>query len=302
MHANAVVHVADRSARPVSDDEFCRGLAVAEIVGPGEGSVHMQISQCVLDPGGHIAGHLHPFEESFILLSGEVCLRMNGCDTAFRPGDFGVVPLGVAHAWRNLSDAPAKWLRVRAPQPRDVGVVRDSTFLVVSLGLPALSSSAPPFGLPTVRHFGHFDEAQMPPPGPVAIRGANNYAVSNISIRLMVDDTVGARHHIMFVGQMASAPDQAHNAPPPHYHAFEEMYYFVSGAARGLLEGVEHPIRAGDVAFAGVNATHGFIPIGDEPLRWIEVMAPRPPEQDSMLFVNQWHAVQEASREGRRIT
>jgi len=302
MHPNAVVHVADRSADPVADDELCKGLSVAPIVGPAEGSVHMQISHSVLEPGGHVVGHLHPFEESFILLAGEVCFRMNGVDSIFRAGDFGVVPLGVAHAWSNLSDTPARWLRVRAPQPRDVDKVRDSTFLVGDFGLPGASSSAPAFGLPTVRHFGHYDETQMPPAGPVAIRGANNYAVSNISIRLMVDDTIGARHHIMFVGQMASAPEQAHNAPPPHYHAFEEMYYFVSGAARGLLEGVEHPIAAGDVAFAGVNATHGFVPIGDDPLRWIEVMAPRPPEQDSMLFVNQWNAVQDAAREGRRIT
>lgn len=300
MHAYAVVNVADRVASPVEDVELNRGLSFASLVGPSEGSVHMQIGHSILDAGGYIAGHLHPYEESFYILSGQVSLRLNGTDFALRAGDFGVVPLAVAHSWRNSSDEPVRWLRVRAPQPRNVDLVRDSTYLVPGYLLPE-KSSPPPFGLPSLRHLGHFDDGQMPPPGPVAIRGTSNYGVRNISIRLMVDDTLGAKHHVMFVGQMDSSKEQVGSVPPPHYHAFEEMYYFISGTARGILEGVEHSIKPGTVAFAGVNATHGFIPTGDEPLRWIEVMAPRPPEQDSMMFVNQWNALGTAANEGRLI-
>jgi mannose-6-phosphate isomerase-like protein (cupin superfamily) len=228
-----------------------------------------------------------------------VSLRLGGFDYALAAGDFGVVPMAVPHSWANTSDEPVRWLRVRAPQPRDVDDETQGTYLCDGFGLPR-EATAPAFGLPSVRHFGHFSDEQMPPPGPIAIRGANNYGVRNISVRLMIDDTVGAKHHVMFVGQMASDRDRVSDVPPPHYHAFEETYYFVGGTARGLLEGNEFDITAGDVAFAGVNALHGFVPTSDDPLRWIEVMAPRPPEQDSMMFVGQWERLRSAPADGGR--
>jgi mannose-6-phosphate isomerase-like protein (cupin superfamily) len=274
-----------------------QGLELATLIGPDEGSMHMQIGHSVLQPDGFVSGHLHAFEESFYILSGEVWLRMLGRDVVLTTGDFGVVPLGVPHSWRNASDTPARWLRIRAPQPRDVDDPAQGTYLCRGFDLPS-EPTRPAFGLPSVRHLGHFADDQMPPAGPVAIRGTNNYAVKNISLRLMVDDTVGAIHHVAFVGQMAAGKKVAADVPPPHYHAFEETYYFVGGTARGVLEGKEYDIVAGDVAFAGVNATHGFTPTSSEPLRWIEIMAPRPPSQDSMMFVNQWQALADSAREG----
>lgn len=299
VHSHAVVHSDERNALPVTDDlRHARGLAFASLIGPAEGSVHMEVGHSELAGGGYISGHLHPFEETFYILDGEVLLRSQGRDYALGVGDFGVIPLGVPHSWRNPGDAPVRWLRVRAPQPRDLTDRARISIPCEGFELPQ-QGAAPPVGLPHVANLGHFESSQMPPPGPVAIRGANNYSVRNISVRLMVDDVAGAHHHIMFTGQMESDPSTIADVPPPHYHAFEEMYYFVGGTARGILEGNEFDIRPGDVAFAGVNATHGFIPTSSDPLRWVEVMAPRPPEQNSMMFVNQWDAVARAAGEGR---
>ena len=299
MHPYAIVSSATRPTSPVDASWGpVKGLEFASLIGPGQGSAHMQIGHSLLQPGGYVSGHLHAYEESFYILSGDVWLRMHGRDLALTKDDFGVVPLGVPHSWRNASDAPAMWLRIRAPQPRDVDDASQGTFHCRGFALPE-DAVPPPFGLPSVRHLGHFSEEQLPPPGPVSIRGTNNYAVRNISLRLMVDDTAGALHHIAFVGQMSAGKERAGDVPPPHYHAFEETYYFIGGTARGILEGNEHDIVAGDVAFAGVNATHGFVPTSSEPLRWIEIMAPRPPSQDSMMFVNQWKALADAAGEGR---
>ncbi|HEY9470763.1 MAG TPA: cupin domain-containing protein [Propionibacteriaceae bacterium] len=300
MHPYAVVSSATRPTSPVDTSWGpVEGLEFASLIGPAEGSMHMQIGHSVLHPGGYVSGHLHAFEESFYIISGEVWLRMLGTDVTLTTGDFGVVPLGVPHSWRNNSDSPVRWLRIRAPQPRDVNDASEGTYRCHEFELPR-APIRPRFGLPSVRHLGHFSEDQLPPPGPVAIRGTNNYAVKNISLRLMVDDTLGAVHHVTFVGQMAAGREIARDVPPPHYHAFEETYCFVGGKARGVLEGNEHDIEAGDVAFAGVNATHGFVPASDEPLRWIEIMAPRPPSQDSMMFVNQWKALADSAGEGSR--
>lgn len=298
MHPHAVV---SSTTRPTTQSEPSwgpvEGLEYASLVGPDEGSQHMQIGNSVLRPGGFVSGHLHAFEESFYIQSGEVWLRMLGTDVQLGAGDFGVVPMGVPHSWRNVSDAPVRWLRIRAPQPRDVHDDSQGTFWCRGFELPR-DARRPPFGLPSVRHLGHFAEDQLPPAGPVSIRGTNNYAVKNISLRLMVDDTVGAVHHVAFVGQMAGGTDAAASVPPPHYHAFEETYCFIGGTAKGVLEGEEYDIVSGDVAFAGVNATHGFTPTSAEPLRWIEIMAPRPPSQDSMMFVNQWKALAESAGRG----
>jgi quercetin dioxygenase-like cupin family protein len=98
VHPHAVVSSA---ARPTSVVEPSwgpvEGLELATLIGPDEGSMHMQIGHSVLQPDGFVSGHLHAFEESFYILSGEVWLRMLGRDVVLTTGDFGVVPLGVPH-------------------------------------------------------------------------------------------------------------------------------------------------------------------------------------------------------------
>ena len=56
------------------------------------------------------------------------------------------------------------------------------------------------------------------------------------------------------------APRAGHGqAAGEHYHPFEEIYYFLSGGLRGMLDGDEVEVAAGDLLWAGVDATHGFV-------------------------------------------
>jgi quercetin dioxygenase-like cupin family protein len=280
--------VISTTAAPPRESPFGEGLRVGVIVDRSRGSVHMQVAECVLEAGGSIGGHFHAYEESFFILAGEVLLRLSGQSHRLQAGDFGVAPVGVPHAWRNASVERAFWLRMRAPQPRQLGGSPDGTFTAPDIVPPDGADVLDPAN-PRTRHLGHFDDDQLPAPGPIAVRGVNAYHVRNVSVRLMVDDTVGARHHVMFAGQMVPGIT---DTPPPHYHPFEEVYYFRDGRARALLDGDEHEVAVGDVVFAGVNASHAFVPLGDAPLRWIETQAPRPPEQDSMFLEGRWSGLE----------
>src|SRR5215217_5579681 len=82
------------------------------------GSVHTGLSIAELAPSGTIAPHVHSFEESFYVLSGEAFLRVNDQSYRIGPGDFGAVKVGTAHAWRAATAAPVRWLQMAAPQPK----------------------------------------------------------------------------------------------------------------------------------------------------------------------------------------
>lgn len=259
------------------------GLTVTTRLGTDHGARHLDAAEVELAPGGEVAARTQPTEESFYVLEGEALVAI--ADTAYRlrPGDFGVIPFGYPHAWANRSDRPARWLRVRAPLPRQDGAVAGH------LPYPDLSpprdGEAVKSDSPHQRFVDHFSDEQIPPPGPLAMPGYHGYGINNVSIRMMVDDLLGAVHHTLFIVQFA--PAEGFSASE-HFHPFEELYYFVHGAADGLLEGEPIRVEAGDLVFAGVGATHGFTTAGDVPVRWIEAQAPMPPRSAGTIFVDDW--------------
>jgi mannose-6-phosphate isomerase-like protein (cupin superfamily) len=111
---------------------------------------------------------------------------------------------------------------------------------------------------------------------------------------VMVDQLLGAQHHTTFIATIAprSGPGRAAKV---HYHPFEEIYYFISGGMRGMLDGNEEIIKEGDLVCASTNGTHGFVNERDEPARWIEVQSPVPPTSDAFFFPDDWRALSEES-------
>ena len=78
-------------------------------------SVHQDFGVCELEPGGVIDTHVHSFEESFYVLSGEaVCHTTEGA-FRLREGDYGVVPVGSVHAWKTRSGDAANRPRYVIP-------------------------------------------------------------------------------------------------------------------------------------------------------------------------------------------
>ena len=273
-----------------------QGLSACTLLGAAQGAVHVEAGLAELAPGGRVGGHLHPFEESFYLLDGRLLVSVGGDAYELGPGDFGFAPVGTPHAWANPFDRPARWFRVRSPQPRPIGGNATGTY-PSDLVAPPAAGRRPDEADPSCRFMGHFSDADLPPPGPLSMPGYHGHNVQNISIRMMVDGILGAQHHTLFMVQFAPGP-----SPRPgltareHFHPFEEVYYLLQGRARGWLDHEPRDVAAGDLVWASTNGSHGFVNTGDVPLRWLEVQAPAPPPANAFFFEDDWAALEGRGR------
>ena len=266
-----------------------RGVRVAPFLSPEDDVVNLTVALVELDPGAEVFGHRHPFEESFFVLEGNPLVAIADKRYALRPHDFGLVPFGAGHAWRNPSSAPqARILRVHAPQPRPIGG-RGSwgVFSAPETAVPIDGERADELD-PAKPFTGHFDQSDMAPPGSISMPGYHGANVQNVQIRMMVDELLGARHHAMFIVQFKPNPGVVAKTAKEHFHPFEEIYFLLTGETQSFCDGDTDHAKAGDLIFAPVGASHGFAPIGEAPLCWVEVQSPLPPASDGFTFHSDW--------------
>lgn len=256
------------------------------LIDGSEGSVHMASELCELPAGESQRRHLHPHEEALLVLGGRIVLELDGRPYELAEADFGVVPIGTPHAIRAVSDG-ARWLSVRAPQPTGTAV---DTIVLSGDEAPA-RGQLPDFGSPMTRLLGHFDAAQLPPPGEQQQAGYHGGGVAGVSIRMMVDGQLGANHLHMFVVQFEPG-----GAGEIHDHPYEESYLLVEGEAEAVLEGKRYQVSAGDIVWTSVGASHGFFNRSDAPVRWIETQTPQPPRQHGHRFLADWESLLEQHR------
>jgi len=280
------------SVVPASRFEFrpqprlSEGLVVAVMAGAANGLVHLEAALSRLGAGAEIAGHRHFFEESFVVLSGEVLVNIGGRHTHLHEGDFGFVPVGVPHAWRNPGSEPAEWFRLRSPQPRSIGGGM-GTFIAADTQIP---TAGDPVGdpNPTVPYVGHFADHHLPAPGPVFMRGYRGPNIDSASLWMLIDDFIGAVHHNMFIVRFT--PKATTHPRGDHFHPFEETYYFLEGSAVAHLEEGDLEVNAGDFVYSSTNAMHGFTMTSEGPVRWIEVQAPAPTASGAVIFPKDWES------------
>ncbi len=265
------------------------GFTRSTMVDRAAGSVHMGVGVCSLEPGGSVHPHLHAFEESFLLLEGELDAQIGEQVYHLVPGHYGLIPTGAPHAWRSASAQPARWLEMQAPQPREGETHRDTFF--TGGALPG-SGRAPIPGDPADALIGFFDENQLPHPGgPSEMEGFN--PTTGVAIKMFVDRSFGAVHHSLFLIQY-----QPGAKIDPHDHAFEESYLIVSGRVHATAGGQEYDLGPGDVIWTGVGCIHSFANQGEEPVRWIETQAPLPPAKEVFRFERDWAKYAQANPDG----
>jgi quercetin dioxygenase-like cupin family protein len=253
-------------------------------------ALHTGFGICELPPGGSVPSRVQSFEESVYVLDGSVVLRTPEGAALLRPGDYGLLPVGVPHAWEGpASGAAGRWAYMLAPQPR--GQYGGDTFAVP---LPSAAAAADPVEVdprdPRTRSFGHIEPANML----VDKQTQENLAVSasmrtallvysGITVKMMVDSDLGALLSTMFMVQY-----EPRGVAGPHDHPFEETYLFLEGEVEATFDGQPYRLGAGDVAWAGVGCVHGFRNVGTGVVRWLETQAPQPPGRHSYRFVRDW--------------
>jgi quercetin dioxygenase-like cupin family protein len=257
-----------------------------DVVTEAAGSVHTGFNVGVLGPGGTIPAHVHSFEESVYVLDGRGVLATADGAVTLGPGDYALLPVGVAHAWRNEGDDPVRWAEMQGPVPRD----RFDGDTILVPPLPHRDPVPVDVRDPRTRRFGNITPAHMDATkqaqGMLAVSASMRTALlvySGITVKMMVDSDLGARLTTMFMVQYE--PD---GTAGPHDHPFEETYLFIEGTAEALFDGERYTLEPGDIAWAGVGCVHGFANAGGGPLRWLETQSPQPPGRHSYRFVRDW--------------
>jgi len=255
---------------------------------------HTGFHVCALAPGGAIPAKVQSYEDCFYVLAGRPVLQGQGWAAQLEPGDYGLIPVGVAHAWRNAGGEDARWAQMLAPQPRPRF---DADAYLVA---PIEETSPVPVDVrdPRTRGLGHISAAHLDvtrqSQGDLAVSASMRTALlvySGITVKMMVDSDLGADLSTMFMVEYA--PD---GAAGRHDHPFEETYLFLEGRAEGEFDGERYELGPGDVAFAGVGCVHAFRNLAGGPLRWLETQAPQPPGRHSYRFARDWEYL--TTREG----
>jgi len=255
-----------------------RGYTQADLISRATGSVHTGLAIGELASSGTLGLHVHSFEESFYILTGEAIVQID--DRAYRvaAGDYGVIKTGTVHGWRGLGNVPVQWLQMAAPQPKPPDAGRD-TFI---LARGAVSDQVTPndAGSDGGMRLGHFDAGQIPPVGQRQTAGAG---LEGVFLKWLIDENIGAVHHrMLFIEYQPGVSIGLHD------HTFEEAYFILSGEIEGTLDGAKYRARAGDVLWTGVGCVHAFANTGREPVRWLETFAPQPPRENVFRFVAEW--------------
>jgi quercetin dioxygenase-like cupin family protein len=248
------------------------------LVNHATGSVHTGLSINELAPGGQVDPHVHSFEESFYLLSGEAVFTINGTSWALRPGDYGTAKVGTTHAWRAKDGQPARWLQMASPQPKPPGAEPD-TFFPRDRALPSTTTHLD-LGSLTDSLLGHFDAGQIPPPGQ---RQGAGQGLEGVFLKWLVDESFGAIHHrLLFIEYQPGVSIARHD------HTFEEAYFILEGEVQGTCDGTTYVARPGDFFWTGVGCVHTFVNNSTAPVRWLETFSPQPPRDNVFRFMADW--------------
>jgi quercetin dioxygenase-like cupin family protein len=292
VSTHIVKHASDLSfATPVEFEDRSKGYAVHAAVNEAGGAVQMGFRIARLDASGHVDAHVHSFEESLYVIEGALTVDTPEGSVELVTGDYGLLPVGYSHAFRNTSGSTAAFVEMKAPLPRErFGF--DTRF-------PSALEPGPARRIdvrdPRTRSFGHIDPENMEPAlqtqDRLALSASMRTALlvySGITVKMMVDSELGADLSTMFMVQYEPG-----GFAGPHDHPLEENYLILEGEVDVEFDGTPYHLGPGDVAWAGVGCVHGFRSTGAR-VRWLETQAPMPPPRHSYRFARDWTYLDQA--------
>ena len=139
---------------PIPPDDLARALALASA--DDAGALHLgvvgdtytillaakdtagrfSLIDMHIPPGGGPPPHRHDFEESFILLDGEIEATFRGEKTIVRAGATLHIPANAPHQFHNGSDRPARLLCICSPAGQEE--------MFKEVGVPVATRTTPP--------------------------------------------------------------------------------------------------------------------------------------------------------------
>jgi quercetin dioxygenase-like cupin family protein len=262
------------------------GYSGDEVVDEAAGGVQMGFRLARLEAGGSVDSHVHSFEESIYVTSGRLTVDTTEGTLELVTGDYGLLPVGATHAFRNTSSEPVWFSEMKAPLPRE----RFDFDTQFPPALPAGPARTVDVRDPRNRHFGHIDAESMDPANQTQDRLQVSASMrtallvySGISVKMMVDSDLGAHLSTMFMVQYEQG-----GFAGAHDHPLEELYQILDGEVEAFFDGTSYRLGPGDIAWAGVGCVHEFRNVGAGRVRWLETQAPQPPPRHSYRFARDW--------------
>jgi quercetin dioxygenase-like cupin family protein len=127
-------------ARPDQDQSLTHVGLVGDtytITVPGEATAgRFTVIDMHVPPGGGPPPHRHSFEETFVVLEGEIQATFRGQKTVVKAGETVNVPSNAPHQFKNVSSQPVRMLCICSPAGQE------KFFLEV--GVPVASRTTPP--------------------------------------------------------------------------------------------------------------------------------------------------------------
>jgi quercetin dioxygenase-like cupin family protein len=93
------------------------GITVKMMVDADLGAQLLTMFMVQYEPHGVAGRHDHPFEETYLILEGEVDAEFDGERYHLAPGDVAWAGVGCIHAFDNPGPGIVRWLETQAPQP-----------------------------------------------------------------------------------------------------------------------------------------------------------------------------------------
>jgi quercetin dioxygenase-like cupin family protein len=94
-----------------------QGFSIKRFMDREFGSTQLTMFSVEFADGGLCNHHDHPFEEAYLILSGDVDVEFDGIKYTLQTGDFAWTGVGSRHAFFPVSGRPVRWLEIQAPQP-----------------------------------------------------------------------------------------------------------------------------------------------------------------------------------------
>ena len=93
------------------------GITVKMMVDADLGAQLLTMFMVQYEPHGLAGRHDHPYEETYLILDGEVDAEFDGDRYHLVPGDVAWAGVGCVHAFDNPGPGIVRWLETQAPQP-----------------------------------------------------------------------------------------------------------------------------------------------------------------------------------------
>jgi 2-keto-3-deoxy-L-rhamnonate aldolase RhmA/quercetin dioxygenase-like cupin family protein len=194
--------------------------------------------------------HTHTFSESLTLLEGQAAVEVEGREYVLGPLDNVVIPAGLAHGARNLSDG--------APALFHVALASDApSRTLVSCTFPRRTMPDTATGIAGGERVNRFQTAARyeAGPGTAFIDFFNEALVPGIEMS-------GGYGQFSPGGRL-----------PAHYHDFDESICIIEGTATCVVEGRRYAMRNSATALQPRGRVHYFINASDAPMAMIWVYA-----------------------------